>query len=151
VKRKWKIYEGGLQAVYFLPSAGKDISDWRAYTRYMWYQMLSFILENEEAQKRGNVGVVSGHGPWHFPLTQFLEWNYQASHILHDWPNRLRGLNLCYDSPAVDQMMSVALAMGGKTSRLHNRVHFGSPVEVQYSLRSYGIQLPQSASSTVLE
>jgi hypothetical protein len=52
------VNEGGLQAAYFLLSANKDISDWKAITRYMWYQILSFILENEEAQKRGNVGLV---------------------------------------------------------------------------------------------
>jgi len=64
-----------------------------------------------------------------------------GSSMMNDLPNRISGHHFCYDSPTLQPGMSVFQMIMGKENRFHFRSHYGSDLEVMYSLRSFGIIL----------
>lgn len=137
----------GVRAFLFTPTANDDVSDWKAITRFQWYQWAAMVLEDEQAQKQGVVAVSRFTGFWRFPPSQILDWLVRAHHILRDFPVKILGNHFCYDSPMLKHFPPVLLSMAGKQLRLHTRTHFGSDLEIRYSLGSYGIRLPPEVST----
>jgi hypothetical protein len=135
------INQRGDHAILFMTAANEDMSDWKAVTRYQWYQMMT-LAEDEDVQKRGATGVVSFHGPLGYPVSQILNWARKAGDILKDWPVREAAIHLCYDHPALDGFLRMMQQFQGKEYRLHTRTHCGSLLEAQYSLVSFGIRFP---------
>lgn len=112
---------------------------WKSILRYFWYQKLSLVEENEDIQKRGIVQVVSFYGPYSNTVGQALALLKNCQPILNDWPLRVCSFHLCYDSLAMRSVLELLHMVVGKDIRLRERSHFGSKMEAQYSLMSYGI------------
>lgn len=56
-------------------------------------------------------------------------------------PHHLGATHLLYDEPNFDTFFQGIRANFTKNHRIRNRMHMGSPIEVDYSLKSYGINL----------
>lgn len=131
----------GVRAFIFIPNANEDISDWKAYTRYLWYQIMTLVLEDQDVQRRGMV-TVSWYGQR--SVRQMLDWIVKSIHITKDWPLRINSTHVCLESSVWEQFFRAVYTLGGRHFRLRSRKHFGSDLEVQYSLRSFGIRLPSN-------
>lgn len=132
----------GVRCFLFTPTANYDISDWKAFVRYEWYQMMTMILEDEQVQKRGIVTVSRYTGQWLFSPTQIIDMLMRGYVVLRDFPIKILGNHVCIDSPALNHFPSIFNTMAGKQLRLHTRTHFGADLELQYSLMTFGIRLP---------
>lgn len=65
-----------------------------------------------------------------------------AYFIIHySWPHHLGATHLLYDEPNFDTFFQGIRANFTKNHRIRNRMHMGSPIEVEYSLKSYGVNL----------
>jgi hypothetical protein len=115
--------------------------DWYSLARYTWYQIYSAAEGSEELQKRGVVQVLSTFGDWTTKIQRMLEYVMFSGEFAGDWPIRLCSHHYCYDQMAFHRMCVTMLALRGKDFRLRNRTHFGSKMEVQYDLMTFGINL----------
>ena len=146
------MYSGAVQMLPSTDSAGRGVflisapslkleEDWYSLARYTWYQIYSAAEENEDLQKRGVVQVLSILGGWKSSLQGVVEYFMFSSEFAGDWPIRLCGHHYCYDQVAFHHACVTLLAFRGKNFRLRNRTHFGSKLEIQYNLMTFGINL----------
>jgi len=75
-----------------------------------------------------------------------IEMQSKFVHMVINLPNRFICHQYCYDSPAVRPAMTMLQMMLGKKGRIRFRSHYGSSLEVVYSLVSYGITLDPRVS-----
>ena len=115
--------------------------DFYSLARYTWYLVYSAAEGNEELQKRGVVQVMTYFGDCEVTLSQVLEFFMRTSEFAGDWPIRLCGHHYCYDQVSFHHACRSLLAFRGKNFRLRNRTHFGSKMEAQYNLMTFGINL----------
>jgi hypothetical protein len=107
--------------------------------RYVWYQVMSTLENDEELQKKGVVQVVNLYGKLEHQ-SKIVDLLWHAQHILKDWPFRHLGLHICYDQPALRALLDCAHVVSGKDLRVRERCHFGSKMESEYALLSFGIR-----------
>lgn len=130
----------GLQAV-FTTSPVMDDLDWKATTRYIFYQVMA-ALEDEEVQKRGIVVIPNFCGEWKRPLSKTIEFTIRSAHITTDLPFRTRCVHyLCPNNQAIQGFVGLIHNILPLDLRLREKLHFGSELELQYALRHYGIRL----------
>ena len=123
-----------------LPSLKLE-EDWYSLARYTWYHIYSAAEGNEQLQKRGVVQVMTYFGGQDVSLQQVLEFFMRTSEFAGDWPIRLCGHHYCYDQVSFHRACRTLLAFRGTNFRLRNRTHFGSKMETQYNLMTFGINL----------
>ena len=151
-ERVTHMYSGAIQMLPSADSTGRGVllvsapslrldEDWYSLARYTWYQIYSAAEGNEEFQRRGVVQVTSIFGEWKSSLQEVLEYVMFSSEFAGDWPIRLCGHHYCYDQVAFHHACVTLLAFRGKNFRLRNRTHFGSKIEIQYNLMTFGINL----------
>jgi len=123
-----------------------DVSNWKTQLRYNWYQIMTVLEENEEIQKKGVVKVVNCFGEWRSSVGQFIDFILKTERIIAAWPFRTCAFHLCYDQPAVRTFLNLVHVLVGKNGRLRERTHFGSKLEVQYTLMQFGVNLQHCLS-----
>jgi hypothetical protein len=129
----------------------------------MWYLFMK-AMEEKETQKHGIVCLYYQSG---FVIGEkfHLEFYYKSSIIQKGLPLMIRGFHFCYDSEIFRPIMSAMQLAIGNQNRLRFRSHYGtscfvcpsfriyclssfgsplfvvlgSPMEVQYSIQSFGI------------
>jgi hypothetical protein len=151
-KEKSLIYSGAAQfllsndssgrAIFFLKISQYDTSDPKAFMRYCWFQVYSMLEENEDIQKRGVVEIVDLLGNWTNSVKEMLDFLLLAGDLPQDWAFRTCGFHLCYDQPFLRSGFSTLFAIMGKEYRKRQRIHYGSVIEIQYALLTFGIHLP---------
>jgi hypothetical protein len=101
---------------------------------------MSTLENDEEVQKKGVVMVINMYGEWKHTPSQMIDQVWHAQHILRDWPFRPLGFHLCYDQPALGSILDFLHVVVGKDLRVRERCHFGSKMETEYALLSFGIR-----------
>lgn len=118
----------------------EDWHDWKSAARYMWYQTMA-ALEDEEVQKKGAVYVLFLTGDVNGMSSHIIQGIMSSRHIQEDWPLRLCCIHICYSNPTLNTVLNFLFMVASKDLRVRFRTHFGSPVEIQYDLMSFGIRL----------
>lgn len=149
---KARFYTGTIQFLVNSDRSGRGIylmtgatfeasSDWKDMVRYCWYIVMSTLEENEEIQKRGVVQVFNLTGEWITPPSKVVATAQPSRHIVNDWPFRSCGFHLCYDNALLQSLITGISHFLVKELRIRERTHFGSPIEIQYSLMTFGMDL----------
>jgi len=116
-----------------------NISDnYRAMARCIWY-VLSALNDDPSMQQKGIVTVADYGGKWISSPFQFVRllstfpWNAM--------PIRDVGVHCIYNDSSKHEMIQVIRNLLRKEIRMRFRLHFGSPVETEYALRTFGIDI----------
>ncbi len=131
----------GGRGILFMTVALYDVRDWKAFIRYLWYQVNALVEENEEIQKRGMIQIAHFYGKFRQTPGQLIEFLWRTNHILQYWPFRVGGMHICFDNPTFRTFLSGINVIAGKDVRLRERSHFGSALEAAYALLSFGIRI----------
>ena len=129
--------------VMFICGTRSKFKTWKNEIRNLWYQMMLSLHNDEEAQKRGTVGIFYYVGTTMDERPKDCSMTYSKSYLVRGVPVRGASCHFCLDDMAMHSIVKIACAIGGKDFRLRFRPHFGSHVECQYALKSFGI--PQHA------
>ena len=70
-----------------------------------------------------------------------LQYVRDAHHILSAIPVRTCGFHVCYNNKLIRSFLSFLHVVTPNERKLRERVHFGSHLEVEYTLRTFGIDL----------
>jgi hypothetical protein len=127
------------RVVFFMSLPLYDCSDWKAFTRYIWYQIYSAVENDEELQKKGLVQVLSFHGPFKSSTSQILDFFHHVENFHKNWAFHVNCVHYCFDNPTLNAFLNGLTIFAGKELRLRQRRHPGSPMEAQYSLLTFGI------------
>ena len=101
---------------------------------------MSTLENDEEIQKNGVVQIINLYGKWKHTTSQIVDLIWHEQHIVRDWPFHPLGFHLCYDQPALRKFLDIVRVNAGKDLRVRERCHFGSKMESEYSLLSFGIR-----------
>jgi len=114
-----------------------DLSDYRALARCIWYT--ESVLEDEPAiQQKGVVTVADGTDSWKFSPLQAL--HFATKYPIDSTPFHDVSLHVLYnDSPFYDYVRRVRRLM--MNSRMRFCLHYGSKLETEYALRTFGINI----------
>lgn len=113
----------------------------KALMRTMWYLRMA-IEDDPEMQRRGIVSVGDFRGTWCSSPHQVLHFSKVASQALVDnAPFHLVSIHAIMDNPTVENFVQTYRKFCKKENRLRHRLHTGSSLEIQYSLRTFGIVL----------
>ena len=99
------------------------------------------LYKHENAQKRGTVGIFYYVGTTMDERPKDCSVTYSKAYLTRAIPSRLASCHFCLDDMALHYIVKITCAIGGRDLRLRFRPHFGSHVECQYALKSFG--LPQ--------
>lgn len=130
------------RGVYLMVVSQFNLQDWMTTLRFAWYQIMSVLEENEKIQRRGVVQVIAFYGDLQSSTTQLIDFLWRVANIVRDWPFRSCGFHFCYESAAVRTVLDLIHVVMGTELRLRQRCHFGTKLEAQRSLLSYGVKLP---------
>lgn len=108
--------------------------------RYTWYNVFNALLNDDECGKKGTVDVMYFVDMKHVPAN-LLNYVRDAHHILTAMPAIPRGFHVCYNNEILRTFLSFLHMFTSKERRLRERIHFGSHLEVQYEMLSYGIDV----------
>lgn len=127
------------RGIIFMTMALYDVRDWKAFTRHLWYIILSALESDEELQKRGIVEVAHLYGTFRHSPGQLMEAFWRVKNVIHNWPFRIGGFHLCFDNPTFRAFLNGINALVVRDRRLRERCHFGSPLEATYALLTFGM------------
>ena len=115
----------------------------KALLRVNWYIIMT-TLEDEEAQLKGISNMQYFVGKFHpsFTITKFQKTMMKWSTVIPHMPVRVTSDHFCSDKIQMKAALHIMRAALGKFLQLRVRAHFGSGIEIQYSLMSYGIICP---------
>lgn len=100
--------------------------------------------DNPESQKLGRIYVVDNRGKWKSSGFDFIRFMKVASQHLESTPLHTLAFHTLMDKtdPFMDKFNQAGQALFSKKNRVRMRLHAGSWMELQYSLRTYGIDIP---------
>jgi hypothetical protein len=108
--------------------------------RVLYYMLMSSVEDDEEAQRRGNVGLVyCVDGGIDFDMKNVRKKTLLRSAV----PVRFQSAHICYNDPMMLPFVSLAMIIMGSRNRMRFRAHYGSDGECQSKLSTFGI--PSSA------
>jgi len=118
-----------------------DLSDFKAMARCIWYTD-SGVEEEQDIQRRGVVTVLDITDAWKFSIFQAL--HFASNYPIDSTPFHDVSLHILYNDVTLDSMIRrrrpVLL-----NHRLRIRMHFGSTLEIQYSLKTFGIDVSRQS------
>ena len=119
----------------------------RGLMRCIWYSR-GIIQDDPEMQRRGVVIVADFTGKWVVSPLQSLRFTQRVTHsLVNNAAFRVASIHMLFDGTSFDTFFHAARGNHNKENRLRHRFHFGSPLELQYSLRSFGIIIDDRLTS----
>ncbi|CAJ1946780.1 unnamed protein product [Cylindrotheca closterium] len=124
------------RAIVFFSFASLRYENADDQLRAIWYIMMC-KLTDPEVQRHGTVQV---HYNVHYSTPNLhLDLLLRSSMIAKAMPQQILGVHFCYDNEIVQPILSMLQMIVGSAARLRFRSHFGSPLEIKYSLQNFGI------------
>jgi hypothetical protein len=127
-----------------------NYKSWQTKIRACWY-MIMCELENENTQKKGIVTVF-----YNVDTTAaeslYLDLVRRMRVVDDSLPYRNVAVHYCYNNPGMRPALNLLQLVAGKDNRLRFRTHFGSHIECQFALMTFGINrsiLPFNAKNEV--
>jgi len=112
-----------------------DLSDFKAMARCVWYTE-SIVQDDADMQRRGVV-TIADWGKWLLPPMQALL--FMTTYPMEATPSHDVSLHILYNDPAMDIMVGRLRKVLRNDHRMRIRLHFGSSLETEYALRTFGI------------
>ncbi len=123
--------------------------------RCIWY-IESVIADYPELQQKGVVTIVDCGGKWKCSALQFI--HFLAKYPMDATPFHDASMHILYNDSTLDAMIRKLRYVLRKDFRLRMRLHLGSTLETMYSLRTFGIDVPdwfilneKEASSSIID
>lgn len=107
--------------------------------------MYNVLLADEEVQKRGTVDVLYFVDMNGIPDDMF-SFVRDSHHILSAMPTRPCGFHICYNNKLIRPFLAFLHMVTSKDRKLRERLHFGSHLEVQYALCTFGINMSDASA-----
>mmetsp|Transcript_13286 Transcript_13286/g.23902 ORF Transcript_13286/g.23902 Transcript_13286/m.23902 type:complete len:521 (+) Transcript_13286:142-1704(+) len=102
--------------------------------QYMWQN----LSDDEDSQKLGIILVLNLSNM--VQNANDTEDKTNIGKLLQSIPGRYAAIHLCLpDAPLFNAIKGTFMLLMGKANRFRARIHVGSPTEIRYSLRSFGI------------
>lgn len=117
-----------------------DLSDWKSLIRSIWY-INTCIEDNHNVQRKGMILVVDLCGRSQHSPAEILNFIAMSRNLQNTYLCRIEGVHFLYDNPALHPFFQGLLGVINKDFRLRHRFHFGSPMEIHYSLLTFGINI----------
>jgi len=114
-----------------------DLSDYKAMARCLWYTD-SVVEDYPDIQQRGVVSIAD-FGRWIFPPIQVL--HFLATYPMEATPFHDVCNHILYNDSALDIIFRRLRKILRDDNRMRMRLHLGSSLENEYSLRTYGIDM----------
>jgi len=124
--------------IYFIVYAKRKDRSIENHMRCAWYLTMSTLQDNDEVQRKGLVAVSYAIG---MSSTEFCGAMIRESSnmIIQGLPLLARSAHICLQDHALKPLFSMLMAAGPPEIRIRLRLHFGSHIECQYHLNSFGI------------
>jgi hypothetical protein len=117
-----------------------DLSDPMAIVRGIWY-VNSAIESDPEQQRRGAVVLFDLMGQSTHSLVEIVRFFAMVQKHVETILFRVDSVHILYDNPALNGFFKSLFGVIRQDFRLRHRCHFGSNLEIQYSLRTFGIDI----------
>mmetsp|Transcript_23993 Transcript_23993/g.36455 ORF Transcript_23993/g.36455 Transcript_23993/m.36455 type:complete len:483 (-) Transcript_23993:124-1572(-) len=127
--------------IWFFDMARIELQDLESVYRCFWYQVMATV-EDETAQIKGVCDVAYCPGDLLAIPSSMMETSQlfsRTGRMMEGLPCRVTTFQFCYNDKRVKYLLSVMAKAFGKHVRLRLRSHFGSDLEMQYSLMTFGI------------
>eukprot|EP00339_Tiarina_fusa_P010057 CAMPEP_0117004878 /NCGR_PEP_ID=MMETSP0472-20121206/5698_1 /TAXON_ID=693140 ORGANISM="Tiarina fusus, Strain LIS" /NCGR_SAMPLE_ID=MMETSP0472 /ASSEMBLY_ACC=CAM_ASM_000603 /LENGTH=476 /DNA_ID=CAMNT_0004705967 /DNA_START=146 /DNA_END=1576 /DNA_ORIENTATION=+ len=114
----------------------------RSHAQWFWYIIMNAVEGDATAQRRGvlSVSYAPGSGLLEPGSCGRLRGLLAPAESISDaLPFKLSCTHMCYDDPRFDFLMQIIRVAASRRNRLRMRGHYGSPIEIEYSLLSFGI------------
>lgn len=132
----------GRAILYARIPAWQFADDPEGFARCIWYIPHSILRDDPDLQKRGVVIVSDMRGAWKASALQTMQYLHSVKYLTDNFVHHLVSTHMLYDDPTLDSLIRAIRAFQDKRDRrLRYRMHFGSSIEIGYSLRTYGIDL----------
>jgi len=115
-----------------------DLSDCLAFARKVWY-VLSATEDDPIMQQKGLVTVGDYRGSWMSSPLQLVQ--HLSAYPFHAIPIHMSSLHALYTNVFKYDIVRIIRLASPEEIRMRNRLHHGSPIEIDYALRSFGIDL----------
>lgn len=102
--------------------------------------MFNILLADEDTQKNGIVDVMYFVDMKGVP-DYMLHYVRDAHHILSAMPVRSCGFHICYNSKLIRSFLSFLHVVTPNERKIRERTHYGSHLEVEYKLCTFGIDM----------
>ena len=111
-----------------------------ALTRCMFFIQMTTLEDNPEIQMKPIVSVSDFRGTWTSPPLKVLQFLGTLSEYV-DNCHFIAATHVLYDDVNFDRFVRALRPRFKRDVRLRYRFHFGSDLEVDYSLRTFGVYL----------
>jgi len=128
------------RVVLFARASSWDLSDPVSLVRQLWY-VNSAIIDDDEQQRKGAIMIMDLTGPSRHAPIDIVKFFAMAQKHQETVLFRIDCMHLLYDSPALDTFFKSLFGVMTAELRVRHRFHFGSSLEIQYSLRTFGIDI----------
>ena len=96
------------------------------------------MMEDEDVQTKGVVEVAYMIGMPGLPR-EVLTLIRDGAHVFTNFPSKRCGFHLCYNNDNLKAVFSFLHSIVSREVQVRERYHYGSHLEIQYALRSFGI------------
>mmetsp|Transcript_5570 Transcript_5570/g.8340 ORF Transcript_5570/g.8340 Transcript_5570/m.8340 type:complete len:506 (-) Transcript_5570:491-2008(-) len=103
-----------------------------------FFYLLSNCYEDEVAQKKGACTIMLFSGARR-SFTKSAELARRTAYNVHCTPGRNTSFHACYDDPRFDLVINIIRFRSGQSTRVRTRAHFGTEIENDYKLMTFGI------------
>lgn len=117
-----------------------DVQNPKATNRAFFY-IHTRISDYPDMQKNGVVLVADLRGTWKSPPLKVLQFVSDVAAVTENLPRQLASTHILYNDSGLAHFIDGARSFEPTNSRMRYRVHFGSTLKIDYSLRTFGIQL----------
>jgi len=105
--------------------------------RCSYYIVMGLMMGNDNAQKRGIVGVAYMVGLSENKYNNTIA--LRSAKIVEAMPFRYAAIHICYDNPNLRGPIGMLQLIANVQNRVRFRAHFGTFVECQYQLMTFGL------------
>jgi hypothetical protein len=135
-----KGYECKGRVILYVRVCTWDLADPLGLVRGTWY-INSAIEDDAEQQRRGAILMLDLKGQIKHTPMEIVKFFATVQKHMETILFRVDCVHILYDNPALDSFFKSLLGVLRKDFRLRHRFHFGSALEIQYSLRTFGINV----------
>jgi len=117
-----------------------DVSNPKTFLRCAHYVVDAF-QDHPEIQRKGAVSIGDVRGSWKSSFLQVIKVIGDAKEGIDRLPYHNASGHMLYDDPAADTFIKGIRAVMDPGHRMRHRFHIGSNLEIDYSLRAFGIDV----------
>lgn len=136
--RQWDV--NGTSSPTTTSTADTSANPQAALTRALWYLHTS-IEDDISMQQKGVVSVSDLRGTFKSSPLELLQFLSTIAGMVENMPYHNASTHIIYDHTGLNNFIQSFPLLFTKEFRVRNRFHYGSTMEIDYSLRSFGLKV----------